>query len=175
MSKTLYIFNVDNAIDIITNSSSELFILNGQSTEMVNQMIESVYPDYRSEYEEVVALKNASPDQINTYISWIEDPWHSNYNRDRNLTEKEKRAKEIKTAEDKALKFGMKPGLFYSNWNERNKDGWWFINISDRGLRKAAEMLDPNGTIFMLFSFDENPNWDYQEKLMDIGQRHHLG
>lgn len=173
--KTLHIFNVDNAIDIITNSSSELFILNGQSTEMVNGMIESVYPDYRNEYEEVVALKYASPDQISTYMSWIENPWHSDWRSERNMSKEDKRARDIQKAEARAAKFGMKPSLFYANWKDRNDSDWWYANISDRGLRKAAEHLDPDGTIFMLFSLDENPNWDYQEKLSDIGQRYHLG
>lgn len=27
----------------------------------------------------------------------------------------------------------------------------------------------------LLFSKDENPDWDYQEKLMEVAERYHLG
>ena len=41
--------------------------------------------------------------------------------------------------------------------------------------REEAELLDPNGQIFLMFSIKDNPNWDMQEKLMEIGTRYHLG
>ena len=35
--------------------------------------------------------------------------------------------------------------------------------------------LDPNKEMLFLYSIDENPGWDYQELLMNIMDRIHLG
>ena len=37
--KKIFEFNIDNTIDIITNSSSELFVLQGRTKELVESMI----------------------------------------------------------------------------------------------------------------------------------------
>ena len=35
--------------------------------------------------------------------------------------------------------------------------------------------LDPEQKLWFLFSINENPNWEMQENLMNIGTRYHLG
>ena len=47
-----FIFNIDNVIDLITNSSSELFIFQIEPKQSITELIESVYPGFRNEYEE---------------------------------------------------------------------------------------------------------------------------
>ena len=39
----------------------------------------------------------------------------------------------------------------------------------------TLNMLDPENNTWLLYSLDENPNWEYQEKLSTIGERFHLG
>lgn len=174
--KQLFIFNVDNVIDIITNSSSELFILNGESTEIVKEMVANVYPGYLSEYEEVTSLRDASTEQIDTYISWVAEPWHmrDGYYK---MSDKERRDYEIEDAKKKAAKYNMEPEVFFTNWDNAfdYSKSWWSANISEAGLKHIAKTLDPNGNIFLLFSIDDNPNFEYQEELENIARRYHLG
>lgn len=69
----------------------------------------------------------------------------------------------------------MTPQEFYTDWNERGTRDYWYARESEEGLLKAAQQLDPDGKIFLLFSIDENPNGEYQEKLEKIGRRIHMG
>lgn len=171
--KTLFTFTVDNVIDIITNSSSELFVLEEQTLEIAKEMIANKYPDYLSEYNEIVCLRDAEPSAISTYESWVEGPWHSNY--DYRSTPEDRKKNKIRAAERKAEKYGMAKTKFYTNWEDRNNDGYWYPNISAEGYRKIAKKLDPDGKIFLLFSIDENPNWEMQEELECVATRYHLG
>ena len=50
-NKTIFLINVDNHIDLITNSSSELFILKGETKNTVTELISNVYPEYLNEYD----------------------------------------------------------------------------------------------------------------------------
>lgn len=47
MSTKLFIFNIQSFSDIITNSSSELFVFNNHSRteENIVQLLNSIYPD----------------------------------------------------------------------------------------------------------------------------------
>jgi hypothetical protein len=40
---------------------------------------------------------------------------------------------------------------------------------------KIIEELSKNSQVFLLYSIGDNPNWGWQEQLMTIGSRHHLG
>ena len=69
----------------------------------------------------------------------------------------------------------MTPDEYYIDWEDTKNKKYFYPQASIKGLRKAAELLDPNGQIFLMFSIKDNPNWDMQEKLMEIGTRYHLG
>lgn len=172
--KTLFKIQVDNQIDLITNSSSELFVLNGDSLETVEKLISTIYPEYRTEYEEPICLKHASSETIKYYFDWIETyrNYDSSYYR---LPQEERREQKILEAVSIAERFEIPPGEFYTNWEERKTARWWYPDISEKGARKIAETLDPEGKTFLLYSIDENPNWEMQEKLENIATRYHLG
>jgi hypothetical protein len=174
MKKTLIVFNVDNHIDLITNSSSELFVLEGETLETVKEMVSSVYPDYLNEYSDVICLKDASDEEIKTYMYYISDN-NDSWNITRNMSLEDKRKYKIEELELTAQKYGMKPSKFYSNWKNRNKDKWFFGQVSSEGYKAVRNILDPNGKIFLLFSDGENPDYDMQENLSEIGIRYHLG
>jgi hypothetical protein len=40
---------------------------------------------------------------------------------------------------------------------------------------KIIEELNKDSQVFLLYSHKDNPNWGWQEQLMTIGSRHHLG
>ena len=95
MKKILFTISVDNTIDIITNSSSELFVLNGETLNSVKELVESIYPEYRKEYEEIVALRDANDSDVDTYVSWIEDSSYDKWDYTRGMS-KEKRKQYLK-------------------------------------------------------------------------------
>ena len=173
--KTLIVIAVDNHIDLITNSSSELFVLQGDTQDTVEEMIKAVYPDYLNEYEYPECLRDAEPETINSYLSWVEHGWYRDYEAKRGMTDEEERKYDIKKAEEKAAKYGMSPAKFYKDWASTIIDKWFYPRISEEGLRTAAKQLDPDGKIFLLYSIDENPDWEMQEALSSIGTRYHLG
>ena len=173
--KVLIEIKVDNVVDIITNSSSELFILSGDTKEIVQEMVSDVYPNYLNEYEQIVPLREADDDQIDTYLDKIEDPIWNIWEATRNMSEEEERLYRIKVATKIAKKYKMTPDEYYIDWEDTKNKKYFYPQASIKGLRKAAELLDPNGQIFLMFSIKDNPNWDMQEKLMEIGTRYHLG
>ena len=170
MKKIIFTFNVDNIISLITNSSSELFVLNGDTLNSVQQMVSSIHPDYLTEYHEVVALKDADDMLVETYLDWIENSYHNYIG----MSEKERIEYDIAKHTKEAEKYGMLPEGFYENWDERN-DKYFYSRISEKGYDAVRHTLDPNGRIFLLLSLYDNPNWDKQEDLMNIGSRYHLG
>ena len=68
--KKIFEFNVDNTIDIITNSSSELFVLKGKTKEIVEEMIREVYPSFEDEYK-LVTIEEYDEDDLSTYINSV--------------------------------------------------------------------------------------------------------
>lgn len=174
MKKTLFTIFVDNTIDIITNSSSELFVLNGDTLNTVQQMVASIHPDYLTEYHGVVALKDANNMLTETYLDWIENSWDNHWEKTRDMSEKQKIEYYIQKHTEEAEKYGMLPEGFYENWDERNNKHF-YSRISEKGYDAVRHTLDPNGRIFLLLSLYDNPNWDKQEALMSIGSRYHLG
>ena len=173
--KVLIEIKVDNVVDIITNSSSELFILSGDTKEIVQEMVSDVYPNYLNEYEQIVPLREADDAQIDTYLDKIEAPIWNIWEATRNMSEEEERLYRIKVATKIAKKYKMTPDEYYIDWEDTKNKKYFYPQASIKGLRKAAELLDPNGQIFLMFSIKDNPNWDMQEKLMEIGTRYHLG
>jgi len=162
MKKVLFAFNVDNVVDIITNSSSELFVLDGETREIVEEMIQSTYPGWSGEYERVKSTEELTKDELDTYTSFKYHNW--NYNR--NETDRGARYNEI---------CGVEPKDLYEGWEKRNEEKYWYGSLSDSGAEKLKKAMDPDNKMWFLFSIDENPNWDRQEELMNIGTRYHLG
>lgn len=175
MKKTLFTINIDNTIDLITNSSSELFILHEDSLETAKEMIASVYPGYLSEYEEVKSLRDSDKEQIESYVSWVDNPWHYSSSWNSNLTKEQERENEINKHISYLAQYDLKPEDVYSNWDDRYNKNWWDAELSEEGAKLLANKIDPDGKIFLLWSIGENPDWNYQEQLEGIAQRYHLG
>ena len=151
--RKLLVFNVSNVIDLITNSSSELFILSGNNMNEVKSLIESVYPNYLSEYQEVVSIDNISEEELDTYLTYEYNTW------DDKLT--------------LSKVFNIDPNVLYSNYSDFETKKYWHGRISDVGYSLIREKLPKD--MYFLYSINENPNWEMQENLMNIATRYHLG
>ncbi len=173
--KTLFVFKIDHSIDLITNSSSELFVLHGKTKEVVEEMIKTVYPNYRNEYDEIKSLRELNNDDINSHLYYkcSTDFWpckKSDYPILNGFKFDELyEAKSDEPAWNGHLQYQLK------NNNPNKKDKWNTFFVTDENRDKVLNALDPNNNTFFMYSIDENPNWDYQELLMEVGERFHLG
>jgi len=174
MKKVLFAFNVDHITDLITNSSSELFVLKGQTKEIVEEMISSAYPEYLSEYENVKRIDELTINELDTYISYLCSPgmWPAKKSMYPVLPgftfdelyepEKNYHTGEIKAAWNGEIQYQLK----------RNKD---YSFVTDENFQEIVKKISPNNDMFFLFSTDENPDYEMQEKLESIANRYHLG
>ncbi len=166
--KTLFVFKIDHSIDLITNSSSELFVLQGQNLEMVKEAVQSLHAEFLSEdnedvsdedktrshsveaeYDEIVSVSEASADQLETYFSQECGYYGGN----------------------------IIPGFKYEDMYEEKKYSLHFLkrNFVEENVEAVREYLDPDKNKYLMFSSVENPVWGFQEKLSNIGSRYHLG
>lgn len=182
--KTLLVFNVDNVIDIITNSSSELFVLEGQTKEIVSEMITSIYPEYLSEYKEIKNIKDLSVEELEIYITSHCSPhmWpaiKSNYGLLPGFTFDEiyEPKRDFRTGEIEPPAWNGQIQYEIKDNSVRNLDDKWHFGsfVTEENKEDIIKKMNPNGTMFMMFSLDENPNSDMQEKLENIATRYHLG
>ena len=153
--RIVFTFNVDNVIDIITNSSSELFVFENEVAETIKEMVSMVYPDYLNEYQELKLLKDCDKNNLEIYINQKYQGWSNK--QQKSLTE-------------------VIPGFTWHEMYEKHEYGSYMKDdFVEMNKEKLIKTLDPENKIWLLFSLDENPNWDYQEKLSTFGERHHLG
>jgi len=184
MKKVLFAFNVDNVIDLVTNSSSELFVLEGETKEIVEEMIKSKYPEYLSEYEEIKNISDLSAEELDTYFSYACSPgmWPASKHMYPVLPgftfdELYEPEKDFKTGLPKNPAWnGQVQYKLKDNTKRKKGDTWHFGRfVTEKNREEIINKLCPNKNMYFLFSIDENPNWDMQEELMCIGERYHLG
>lgn len=157
MAKTLFTIKPHSIIDAITNSSSELFVGKSKSKDELMKLLLAIYPDYLNEYEPLKGIDDLTVDELGTYLSY-EYSLYSDSDSDFRVAEL----------------FGIEPSVLYSNYNEYSMR-YWYGEFSDEGIKLLKDKIDPEREMFFLFSLNDNPNWDYQEKLSDIFTRYHLG
>ena len=157
-TKKVFAFHIDNMIDIITNSSSELFVLKADNKENIIALLENVYPDFRDEYEEPRQYKDLDDYGFKSAIEWLYGWSNEKKNcvvfpgfKFEDIYEKSEYARNGRT------EYRWKEGFIQSN-------------------REAiTNHIDANNQIWLLYSIDENPNWEMQERLMQVATRYHLG
>jgi hypothetical protein len=182
--KTLLAISVHNVVDVITNSSSELFVLKGETKEIATEMIRDIYPDFESEYEPLKHISELSNDELDTLVSyhcsahcWPSSkdmlPILNGYTFDE-LYEPER---DWKTGK-------IKPPAWNGEIQYRLKNN--LPTVCDRKYQPTSFVTDDNrdrvikaieDTIgnYFLYSIDDNPDWSYQEDLMKVAKRYHLG
>lgn len=166
MKSVLIVINVDSQIDLITNSSSELFVMRGTAKEGVEEVIEELYPQYLSEYEKVKNISELTTQELDTYFTYHCNPnfWPATKKSDYPLLPGftfEELYEEDRT-------FGDLYG-----YKLRQNENCSFVTDGNR--EEMIEKLCPNKDMYFLYSQDENPDWERQEDLMKVGIRYHLG
>lgn len=149
MDKILFTINVHSVVDVITNSSSELFVGKHQSKEIMKEMIKQIYPNYLNEYEELKTINELSNNGLYVYISYHYESWR---------------------------KSNLIKGFSFDEMYEKKGD-WTYIknDFVEDNRERIINAIDPERKMFFLFSVDDNPDFEMQEKLENIMTRYHLG
>lgn len=146
-------------VDVITNSSSELFTCHGESKERIEELIKNVYPDYLKEYEPVKSIDELTVADLYTYLSYRYERWS-------NSAQKFIRDTPCGISKDDfwiTIKSGINE---YTTLNEE-----YLIENKE----KIIDAIDPNREMFFLFSLSDNPDYEKQELLCMFMNRYHLG
>lgn len=172
----LFTLKPHSVIDVITNSSSELFVGTAQAKENIIALIEAAYPDYRNEYEEIKNIDDLDASELDNFFSYAcsAHRWPA--------------TKEM---------YPVLPGFTFDElyepedggklaWNGevqydlKNNDidpecEWHNAYVIPENLEEIKNKLDPKREMYFLFSSCENPNWEKQEMFESFMDRYHLG
>ncbi len=173
--KTLFTLKTHSLIDVVTNSSSELFVGNSDSKDKIIELIETVYPNYLNEYEEVKKLEDFSIEDLDSHMNWITGSWQwpakkSNYKIPKGFT-----FDELYEPDGKEPAWNSEVQYELKNNNVKSKSKWDNSFVTEDNFEEIKNKLDPNKEMYFLFSISENPDWEMQEALSTIMTRHHLG
>lgn len=159
--KVLFVIAVDSVVDVITNSSSELFVLERMTKMEAEAAVAAVHAKYRSEYEQIVGIDELSVDELNTYISHAYLRWHF----------------KITRQEAERVLDGLDMPLAFDEAFEMEDDGLYSSRevVTEENREEMIERIDPERELWFMFSTDENPNWQMQEALSNVATRYHLG
>lgn len=170
MSTKLFIFNIQSFSDIVTNSSSELFVFSdhNRTEENIIQLLNSIYPDWGTEYYCPVQVNCMSDIDLNTYLSQT----YNTYDWNQNVT------KQTSNQTSVAKYFGLNPVVAYENydnWDPTSDDysKRWIGPLTKSALDIIRGMIPD--TEFALYSIEDNPDPNYQEVLSKYAIRYHLG
>jgi hypothetical protein len=164
--KPVFVFSIQSIVDIITNSSSELFVLKSDTKKILTQTIKGLYPEFLKEYNEPKLLSFCSDEELDEYISWIYNVYGE---------------KESGWRGKLHIFEGFKFDEIYEEDNRWGRDADEAPNYTlkkdfiPNNRMKLLQTIDPDNNTWLLYSIDDNPNWEFQEKLMTIGERYHLG
>jgi hypothetical protein len=162
VNKTFFTIHPHSIVDIITNSSSELFVFGGSGKDTVKELIKEFYPDYLNEYEELKSIDELTLDELDTYFTY---------------------ACSAHMWPVKKHNYPILPGFTFDELYEPIEVGWngemqYSLKedfVTEESKEELIKKLSPNKDMYFLFSKDQNPDWDMQEELMNIGKRYHLG
>ena len=165
--KNIFAATIQSVIDVITNSSSELFVGKFNCKEELEKMIKEIYPNYLSEYQELKNIDELTVDDLDCYVQYF---WYAS----------------IFPTENKS-KYSILPGFTFDElyrekgvaWNDvmqyELKVDEHYNFVTKNNLEEFKNKIDPERKMYFLFSLDDNLDYDYQEKLEVFMDRFHLG
>lgn len=159
----VFVIQPQSIIDVITNSSSELFVFQGNDKQVIEGMISAIYPNYRDEYNELRSIQDFDAYQMKSFMGWVYEA-NGGWGHDWSYECLAPKGMNIDDLTEEAT------NEFDKKWY---KDGKKF---SDKKIEEHLDEIKAalSGT-YLLYSLDDNPDWDMQEALWQIGSRYHLG
>ena len=176
MAKVLFTIRPHSIIDVITNSSTELFVGKSNSKEELIELIEEVHPNFRNEYEEIKHIDEVDPSELESYFCYMCSPhqWPASkrmYSVLPGFT-----FDELYEPEDNGTPAWNGEVQYKLKNNVANpKNKWDRDFVTEANIEEIKNKLDPERKMYFMFSIEDNPEWDYQEKLSEFMTRIHLG
>ena len=173
IGKSCVRIQVQSISDVITNSSSELFVFQESSVKDVIELLDRHISDWRYEYEEPILFMNMSEDMKIDYIDYVSELPYS-FNFETNDAYNQAMIKAIHR--DLCVPEEQVPKLF-ENWNKPDiyaQYTYYNLKLSQEGYNLYKDKYKYD---ICLWSINENPDWNKQEQIMYIlgGKRYHLG
>lgn len=170
--KVIFIVKVNHSIDLITNSSSELFVLEGQTKDIVDSLLKGVHPDYLDEYAEPKNITELTTDELDNFFSYAtgSNRWpaqKSDYKIPNGFT-----FEEVYEPDDKGPAWNGAIQYKVRN-NEPGKS--WGSFVTEENREWFLDRYNPERNLYFVYSHDENPDYENQEKMWQVAQRYHLG
>jgi hypothetical protein len=158
MKNIIFTLQIHSVVDLITNSSSELFVGHYDSKKIIIDLVKSIYPDYLQEYSEIKSIDELTIYELEEYISYRYTYLHKYYDFKINNPD-------------------LIPGFTKEEMFDKPEYNYVYIKnyFVRNNYKRIINSLDPKRKMFFLFSLNDNPNWNMQKKLMDIMERYHLG
>jgi hypothetical protein len=149
IKKEVHVFTVDHCIDIITNSSSELFILDGDSKKIVEELLESTCPGYLAEYLPLQGWEDLENGEL--FAQWCE---RLPYN----------------TSAEKAEEYIPEGFTFEElfSWDSRGNLINNYDAVNDSNRNHMINYLSKGKQQFFLYSRGDNPSYDMSCKLQEL-------
>lgn len=175
----LFVFKIQSISDVITNSSSELFVFEGNDGNEVIEILDSIYPDWKNEYDYPKDVSEFDKDELLSFLENIRqiNGWEDYYLKKQDF-EARKKNMDLQCCK-LSSEIGLKPEEAYDNWEIWNPTDHQdfqnaYLKISDKFVEKFRERAG-KAKMYALYSLDENPDWDYQLLLSEVAYRYHLG
>ncbi len=177
MNKVIFTLNIENTIDLITNSSSELFVLKGKTKEVVIELLDETYPEWRNEYDEPKNISDLDVDELDTYFrySCSSHCWPTD-SKDEYPVLDGFTFDELYQEKNEDIPWNGQVQYELKNNISKPRDKWDYSFVTKNNKKKLIDKLSKtNGNLWFLYSIGENPSWENQENLMEIADRYHLG
>lgn len=152
IKKEVHVFTVDHCIDIITNSSSELFILDGDNKKIVEELLESTCPGYLTEYLPLQGWEDLENEELL-------EQWHDRlpYNL-------------IAEQAEEYIPEGLTFDELFS-WDSRGNLINNYDALNDSNRNHMINYLSKGKQQFFLFSRGDNHNYDMYCKLQELSDK----
>jgi len=166
----MFVIQIDSIVDLITNSSSELFIMKAEGKDTIIELIESVLPDFRETYREPVLFKDCSSYEMYLYIFYnytFTGSANAGYGGNKTYD-----VIDGFTFEEMYISYLEKNPSLHEKWFKSFENDY---EIRDNFIKdnkdKIIKTIDPNNSIWLMRSIDDNPDNEIFEKLLPIGRR----
>lgn len=171
---TLFVMQIENIIDLITNSSSELFVLRSKEKGIMIELLDHVYRDWRNEYEEPKNISELTVRELDDFVIYATGAncWPTH----------------------RKSQYQLLPGFSFDElyeikekaWNGRfqyqlknnlksSEHEWQRSFVTEENFEEIKNRLSPDEDMWFLFSIDENPDYEGQDLLCEIAEKYHLG
>ena len=136
-NKILFTINPHSFVDVITNSSSELFTGKSGSKEDLEELIKMVYPNYLHEYLPLKGIEELEDEYLEVYICYRYETWSNS--QQKNIHK-------------------LIPGFTKDEMFEKRK---WGINlkedfVNENTRERIINGIDPERKMYFLFSIDDS-------------------